>query len=57
MMDIEQFMHAIEAASAHALRGRIAVDRDELHRALRRLLDHEPRESAPIRVRLMLRDS
>jgi hypothetical protein len=55
-MTIDQFMCAIETAWAHALAGHEAADRDELHRALRRLLDHEPRPSAPIRVRLMLRD-
>jgi hypothetical protein len=54
MMNVDDFMQAIENASAHALPGRIAVDRDELLRALRRVLDHEPRASAPIRVRLML---
>jgi hypothetical protein len=56
-MDINEFMHAIDDAAAHALPGRIAVDRDELLRALRRLLEIEPRSSAPIRVRLMLRDN
>jgi hypothetical protein len=55
MMDIDQFMRAIEDVSAHALPGRIAVDRDELLRELRRLLEVEPRSSAPLRVRLMLR--
>jgi hypothetical protein len=55
MMMIDQFMRAIEDAAAHALPGRIAVDRDELLRELRRLLEYEPRPSAPIRVRLMPR--
>jgi hypothetical protein len=56
-IDIDDFQRAIEDASAHALPGRIAVNRDELHRELRRLLEIEPRESAPIRVRLMLREN
>jgi hypothetical protein len=38
----------------HALPGREAVERDEMQRALRRLLEaHEPRPRAPIRLRLV----
>jgi hypothetical protein len=57
MPTIEEFMHAIEAAWVRALPGHEAADRDELQRALRRLLEAEPRTRAPIRVRLMIRDN
>jgi hypothetical protein len=46
MMDIDAYMRTLERAWAHALPGREAADRDELQRALRRLL--EAHERAPI---------
>jgi hypothetical protein len=48
-MTIDEYMHALERAWGHALPGREAVERDELQRALCRLLEThevEPRQSA-----------
>jgi hypothetical protein len=43
-MTIDEFMRTLERAWEHALPGHEAVERDEMQRALRRLLEaHEPR--------------
>ena len=55
-MDIVELMHALENAFTHAYPGREAVERDEMLRAARRLLEAracEPRRRAPIRLHLV----
>ena len=52
-MTIDEFMHALERARAHALPGHEAVG-DHVLRELRRLLEQrEMRLRAPIRLRLV----
>jgi hypothetical protein len=50
-------MHTLERAWDRADPGREVVERDHVLRELRRQLEAEPRQSAPIRLRLMIRDN
>jgi hypothetical protein len=49
MMTIDDFMRELEHAWGHALPGHEATIRDELQRALRRLLEAHAREPRPRR--------
>jgi hypothetical protein len=53
-MTIDEFMRTLERAWGHALPAHEVVERDEMQRELRRLLEaYEPRPRAPIRLRLV----
>jgi hypothetical protein len=57
MMDVVDLMHALESAWDSAYPGRESIARDHVLRELRQLLEHEPHQNAPIRVRLMIREN